>query len=101
MIRRELSIRALGQMCERFLQALCKFRIGASNFVEQAIRYDPESPQEFRGVELSDQRAFELRCHPPRQLIYTAALGRRKAVANASQGKRVVADTTDHVFGLP
>jgi hypothetical protein len=88
-------------MCERGFQAPGKFRIGAPNFAKQAIRHDPEGPQEFRGVELSDQRVFELRCHSARQLIDATAVGRRKAVANASQSQRVVADTTDHVFGLP
>jgi hypothetical protein len=63
------------------LQAFCKFRIGASNFAKQAISYDPESPQELGGVELSNKRPFELRCHPARQLIYATAVGGRKAVA--------------------
>jgi hypothetical protein len=78
------STRALGQMCERGLQASRKFRVRASNFAKQPIRYDPESPHKFGDVELSDQRAFELRCHAARQLIYATAVGSRKAVPNAS-----------------
>jgi hypothetical protein len=71
-------------MCERVLQASCKFRVRASNFAKQPIRDDPESPHKFGDVELSDQRAFELRCHAARQLIYATAMSSRKAVPNAS-----------------
>jgi hypothetical protein len=49
-----MSMRAVGQMCECFLQASCKFRIGASDFAQQAGGCDPESSQQFDGVELPD-----------------------------------------------
>jgi hypothetical protein len=52
--REGLSTRDLGQICECLLQASCKFRIGASDFAEQAVHYDPESSQQFDDVELSD-----------------------------------------------
>ena len=92
---------ALCQICECPLQAAGKFRINASNFVKQAIRHSLESPQKFSAVELSNQRAFELSGQPAWQLIHAAPVSGRKTVPNASEGKRVVADATNHVFGLP
>jgi hypothetical protein len=88
-------------MCERFVQAPCKVLIRASNLAKQSVNHDPESPREFGGVEFPDERTFELRRHIARQQVHTTAMGSGKAVANAGQSKRIVADSAYHVFRLP
>lgn len=98
---RYFSARGLGQMCERSLQPSCKFLIQASNLAQQSANHNPESPREFGGVQLPDEGTFELRDHSAWQQIHTTAMDSRKAVANAGQRKRVVADTANHVFRLP
>lgn len=88
-------------MSEYSLQAPRKLRIDASNLANQGICYVPERSQKFSSVELSDQRAFKRSRNTARELIYAAALGGRKAVADTSKSERMVANAADHVFGLP
>ena len=90
-----------GQTCERFLQASRKLVIRISNLAKQSLNHDSESPREFGGVQLLDERAFELRGHSAWQQVHATAVGSRKAVANTGQRERIVAHAAYHVFRLP
>jgi len=95
------SARRLDQTYERFLQPSGKFLIHASNLAKHCVNHDPESSREFGGVQLPDEGAFEGRGDSGWKQVHATAMDGGKAVANASQGKRVVADTAYHVFRLP
>ncbi len=88
-------------MRERLFETSGKFRVRDLNFMKQSTHHDLESSEKFSGIELPDQRAFKLGSDTARQLIYAAAVGGRKAVAETSQSKRVIANAADHIFGLP
>jgi hypothetical protein len=93
--------RSLDQTCERFLQPSGKFLIDASNLAQQSLNRNPESPREFGSVQLPDEGALELRGHSAWQQVHATAMDRWKAVANAGQRQRGVADAAYHVFRLP
>ena len=88
-------------MCECSLQSSCKLLIRASNLAKQSVNHYPESPRQFSNLQLPDESVFELRGHSAWQQVHATAMDSRKAVANAGQRERVVADTADHVFRLP
>ena len=94
-------MRGLAQPCKRFMQSSCEFFIHISDLTKQTLNHNTQSPREFGGVQLSDERTFEWLCHFARQLVHAAAVDSGKTVANAGQRQRVVADTTYHVFRLP
>src|ERR1019366_3291454 len=71
------------------------------NLAEQSGNNHPESPREFGGVQLSNERSLESRGHSGRQFVYATSVGSRQVVANAGQRKRIVTDTADQVFRLP
>src|ERR1035441_5850177 len=100
-IRRELSERTLAQRPEHFLQPLRKLFIHIRNLMNQSLNHDPKGAREFVDVELSDERVLELRGYFARQHVDATTVDRRKAVANAGQCERVVANTANHVFRLP
>jgi len=83
------------------MQPSRKFFIHASNLAQQSVNHDPESPREFGGVQQSDEGTFELRGHSAWQQVHATPVYSRKAVPNAGQRKRIVADTAYHVFRLP
>jgi hypothetical protein len=97
----EFSGRGLFQPQQCFLQPSCKFLIYAVNFAKKSVNCDIESTREFGGIQLPHERVCEWRGHVGRELVYAPAMNNRKAVANASQRKRIVADTAYHVFRLP
>src|SRR5580692_1004572 len=98
---KRVSTLSLAETYQRLLQPARKLLIHASNLTQQSVNRHPESPRKFDSVQLPDQGTFELRSHCAWQQVHAAAMDGRKAVTNAGQRKRVVADTADHVFRLP
>ena len=88
-------------MCKRSLQPFGKFLIDASNLAQQSADHNPEGPREFGGVQLSYQGIFELGGDPAWQHVHATAMDSRKAVTNAGQCQRIVADAANHVLRLP
>ena len=83
------------------MQPFRKLFIHIPNLMNQSVNHDPKSAREFVDIELSDERVLELRGYFARQQVDAATVDRIKAVANAGQCERVVANTANHVFRLP
>jgi hypothetical protein len=62
------------------------------------VNHDPKGTREFVDIELSDERVLEFRGYCTRQQVDAATVDRRKAVANAGQCERVVANTANLDF---
>ena len=78
-----------------------KCLIRASNLTQQAVYRNPEGSRELGGVKSPNQSAFELGRYFLWQQVHAAAMDSWKAVANAGERERVVANTADHIFRLP
>ena len=94
-------MRYLGQTPERWFQSRREVRIRGSYLANQPLNDSCERSGEFGGVKLADKGVLELRGHSGGQEIQAATVGGGKSVTDAGEREGVVADTADHVFGLP
>ena len=92
---------AFAQHRERILQPIPEFLVGQPDFDSKSVDCGAKGSQEFFRSQLLYQCRLKWRGYFLWQSIDPAPVGSRKGMADASQRESMVADTANHVFGLP